>query len=140
MHHEEYDHDTIGVETIQPEFVPVYFARDPQEAGQLRTLFEQHDVPVLLDDGMDGEYLTAGRGVPVLVPEELHERASELLAEAGGAVPLCARDDDEEDEDFVEEDEEEIDDDFDDLDDLDDDFDEEEDDDFDGDFDDDEDL
>jgi hypothetical protein len=136
MHREEKLNASVGLQTLQPEFVPVVFAADPREAAQVRSLFEQYDIPVLLDDGLEGEYLAAGRGIPVLVPEELHERAALLLGEADAPViEFAGRDDDEEEEDFVEDDDEEVDDDFDDLDDLDDDFEEEEDDDVEADFD-----
>lgn len=122
------EEETLGVATAHAEFVPVTFAVDRAAAEDLLALFERHNVPALLDDEATDEPHIGGlsRGVAVLVPEQMHDAATALMAR------------DDEDEDGYEDgddDFEDDDDDFDDLDDLDDDYDEEEDDDFDDDVD-----
>lgn len=139
MDYETWSEDAVGVETLHPEFVPVTFAGDQESAQRLRVVLEQHNIPALIDDlaAADDVFAAMRRGVPVLVPESMHERASDVLAlqECGAKDLSCAGDDD--DEEF-EEDDDEFDEEFDDLDDLDDDYDDEdEDDDLDADVDDD---
>jgi hypothetical protein len=136
----------MGVETIHPEFVPVVFASDLESAEDYRALLERYNIPALIDDetGCEHTYTALGRGVPVLVPDQMHDRASEVLAGGDSELPVwCASDDDvdeEDDDDYYddddddaddEDDEDEDDDDddfddegFDDLDDLDDDYEE----------------
>lgn len=114
-------------------FVPVAFTSDRADAEKLLTLFERHDIPGMINAGPLGDEVLGelDRGVPVLVPADLHDFATALMA----------RDDDEDDDDLYDDDDDEFeDDDLDDLDDLDDDFDEDEDDDFDPDIDEEEDV
>jgi len=116
--------------TGHAEFVPAAFACDREQAHRLIELLERHQVPGILDDaGCSAALGGLGRGIPVLVPAQMHDSATEILAE-----------DDEEDDDLYDDDDDFEDDDLDDLDDLDDDFDEEEDDDFDPEVADDDDL
>jgi len=124
----------LSVAARHPEFVPVTFAVHREEAEHVLALLERHHVPGMIDSDSNGELLRGlERGVPVLVPEQMHELATEIIA---------ARDDDDDmdDDDLYEDDDDLDDDDLDDLDDLDDDYDDDEDDDFDPDVDEDEDL
>lgn len=143
--------ESLGLDVCHREFVPVTFARDHESAAHLRSMLEQQNVPALVDDLSAAEdvFAVLGRGVPILVPEQMHERASEIVAELEGGVadPACIADDDDEDGDYYddddddddveedddddddlddddEEDDEDLDEDFDDLDDLDDDYEE----------------
>jgi hypothetical protein len=131
-------HSTIEEESVSTavgqevaghrEFVPVAFAASSAQAQELLALLERHNVPGMLGDGADRDLCEGlGRGIPVLVPEQMHDAATEVVAQ-------------DDDEDEFEDDDDFEDDDFDDLDDLDDDYDDEEEDDFDPDVDEDEDL
>lgn len=124
---------SLGIGARHAEFVPVTFATGREEAERLLALLERHHVPGMMDSDPEGELLRGlERGIPVLVPEHVHELATEIIAQDD--------DDMDEDDDLYEDDDDLDDDDLDDLDDLDDDYDEEEDDDFDPDVDEDEDL
>ena len=85
-------------ETTEPEssgdegdYVPAFFARDMEEAGEYCELLADHDIPARagIEDELtaeDSEHRTAGRrgmthGVPVLVPETLLDEASEIIAD-----------------------------------------------------------
>lgn len=110
------------------EFVPVAFAASRAQAQELIALLERHNVPGMLDIEPGADLCGGlGRGIPVLVPEQMHDAATEVIAQ-------------DDDEDEFDDDDDFEDDDFDDLDDLDDDYDDEEEDDFDPDVDEDEDL
>ncbi len=131
MLHEAIDPEHADVLTLHPEFVPVAIAANGTLAADMCAMLERQNVPAILDDDAEGAQLYTGlnRGVPVLVPAQMHDLATVVLAQ----------DDDEAfEEEIFDDDDEEFDDDFDDLDDLDDDYeDEDDDDDFDGDFEDD---
>ncbi len=124
----------VGVETVHPEFVPVVFADDRKSAAFLKELLERHNIVVIIDDERTEEepYTVLPRGVPVLVPEEMHDRASEIVAAQEESLRTTDsaksnEDYDDEDEEF-EDDDEEYEDDFDDedFDDLDDEYEDEE--------------
>lgn len=69
------------------DFVAVLFARNILEAGFYKTLLEDHDITVLLDQDSDEnvELSHSGQGVPVLVPSEQLEEA-ELVVEQRSEV------------------------------------------------------
>jgi hypothetical protein len=83
------------------DFVPVVFAEGREKAEQLRAVLETHHIPTLIDppdpDGLD--VVSSGTGVPLLVPSDMFDEATEILA--------VQDDEDEEDmeEDFDDEDE-----------------------------------
>jgi len=113
-------------ESPHREFVPVVFARDRSEAELYRSILEWVAIPTLIEDVRDASRLSwAVRGaVPVLVPEHLHDTASDLIAKLEGD-PEAEFDDDYYDDDDDLDDDDDDDDDLDDDDDDDDDFEEE---------------
>jgi hypothetical protein len=137
MVHQEFGQPALGVETLHSEFVPVLFAAGMGQARSCKALLEANNIPVVLESerGLDKIYSVFARSIPVLVPDGMHDRASELIAEAErcGAAGLRCSGDEEEDEEFDDDlddddlDDEDFDDDFDDFDDDDEeeDFDEE---------------
>ena len=91
------------------EYVPVTYARTPDEAERYRQLLEDHDVPAVVDEdyepGASPAWKSTGAGVPVLVPESLLEDAREFLAEIEEMAALPDEEDevydDEEDDDLT---------------------------------------
>ena len=85
--------DDGTIDDAQPphgEFVAAVIARTMDEAEALREFLEDHDIPVILgnqpgrrDSAKGGADAGPVRGVPVLVPEELLDEASEIIAECG---------------------------------------------------------
>jgi hypothetical protein len=123
-----------GTEAPHTEFVPVVFAADLEEAQAYRALLEAYNIPVLLDSERGGDriYSTFSKSVPVLVPDHLHDQASNLVAEAEQiGVPEVLFAEDDEDGDYADDDFDEDDDDDLDEDDDEEDFDDEFEDDFD---------
>ncbi len=110
-----------GIRSGIVDFVPAVFANDLIEAQRLKELLEERDIPVLIEtaDAERHDGLTLPSGIPVLVPTEMFEEATEILA--------AIDEDDVEESSEEESDEEEDYDDYDDedLDDYDDDYDEE---------------
>ncbi len=136
MQYEQFDQEKVGVATLHPEFVPAVFASDPDHAEEIRIMLEQHGIPAWVGNLSGDEiiYTSLGRGLPVMVPEDLHDQASAAIAVLENASDLKCGVDDEEEDDFFEDDDDDDDyedDDFDDLDDLDDDYDDDLDDDLD---------
>lgn len=142
MRIQEYERPGPGTEALHNEFVPVFFAPGMVRARDFKALLESNNIPVVLESerGADEIYSAFARAIAVLVPESMHDRASDIVAEAercGAAGLECDEDDelddgDDFDDDFDDDldedlDEEfgEFDDDFDDDDDDDDDFDDE---------------
>jgi hypothetical protein len=109
------------------EFVPVIFARDVDQAEKIKSLLEDCGIPTLVDvDDRDLPWPAPFTPrVPLLVPEELQDTASEIVAEIENQ-PAAGFDEDDMDDDsaddgFAEDDEFEEDDDeegFDDDDDF----------------------
>ena len=125
--------DQVGLDTMPPEFVPVTFAATREDADRVRDILDSFNIPALSDDSGAGECADAvlGRGLPVLVPEHMHDRASDVIAELESATSEdvilnnTAEDEDYDDE-GDEEGDDDVDDDFDELDDdLDEDFEDE---------------
>ena len=113
--------------------VAVAFADTAEDAEHYCSALDHMDVPALIgcQDQAGVARARAASGMPVLVPEHLQDRASEILAclEATASDDWDDEDEDEEEEDdYVDDDEDE---DFDPDDDFDDDFDEDEDEDLD---------
>lgn len=125
------------------QLVPVIYARTITEAEYYKGLLTSNDIPATIEEEAEpGEPAgPAGRGVPVLVPDQLLDEASEILAEheeaeedeelneyedLDGEDELDEDLEDEEldDDDDLDDDDEDLDDDEDDLDDYDDDLDE----------------
>ena len=133
---DEFNQEQGGVATLPPEFVPVSFTSCSEQVEEIRGVLERNDIPVIIGDAPVGVYTSLGRGIPLLVPNEMHDRASEIVADYEELVQANYgvdddEDDDDLDDDFYDDDDEEYDDDFDDLDDLDDDYDDDLDDDLD---------
>jgi len=88
------------------DFVPAVFAKDAQEAETFSELLKDHDIPAICGHGDTKDpakgpvAAVAGmtHGVPVLVPEELLDEASEVIADRENTPEFCLDDDDEEDE------------------------------------------
>jgi hypothetical protein len=108
-----------------PQLVPVTFAATLTEAEFLKSFLEDRDIPALVESEHSevGGIPSMTRGIPILVPSNRLEEASELVEShqrtTGSSV------DQDEDEDLDEEDEEDFDDE--DEEDLDEDLDEDED-------------
>ena len=64
------------------DFVAILFARNITEAEFSKTLLEDHDITVLIDDVNDDQdvYPETGQGVPILVPHDQVDEA-ELIIE-----------------------------------------------------------
>lgn len=144
--------ETFGIgdvtrDTELSEFVPVVFAKNEEEAEQIKMLLEENAIPILVED--DGFGLTGvpalRRGIPLLVPDELLEEASGLVADkkrrlTDADVRFDMDEDEEYDEDYDDLDDEDEEDEDEDEDEDDEDEDDEDDDDDDEDEDEDEDL
>ena len=65
------------------------FAADWAEADGYRVLLETANIPALIKASGDDAMLdlTAGGAVPVLVPEQLHDEASEIIAGVEASTP-----------------------------------------------------
>ncbi|MCG3136262.1 MAG: hypothetical protein HJJLKODD_00088 [Phycisphaerae bacterium] len=104
------------------EYVPVVFAADPDFAEEIKTVLAQGGIPTLIE----GEELETGiaplqpRRIAVLVPEEWHEEATELVLQLEQELQ-AGFEEEEEEEEFEDDDEY-----FDDEDELEDDFGDEE--------------
>jgi hypothetical protein len=85
------------------DFVPLLFARNLAEAEFYKSLLEEHDIPVLIEDeNTESMGLPdPGRGVPVLVPDEQLVAAEDILEQRGGFsedADLAEFEDDEEED------------------------------------------
>jgi hypothetical protein len=107
-----YDPDSLGQESGS--YVPAFFARDQEEAEEYCELLSDHDIPARCesdgdsladaDEDDEDEQRAAGRrgmthGVPVLVPENLLDEASEVIADREDFADFDDDEDDEDDED-----------------------------------------
>ena len=69
------------------DYVPVLFVRMPAEADEYVELLNDHDIPAVVADrdAEEGKPFVVpqspGRGIPVLVPENLLDDASEVIAD-----------------------------------------------------------
>jgi len=91
------------------DFVAAVFARDAKEAQSYRELLSDHEIPAIcgLDAALeeDDESKTKARrtsmthGVPVLVPEDLLDEASEVIADRENLTELGLDEMEEDDED-----------------------------------------
>ena len=62
------------------ELIPVVYARNLTEAEFYRSLLEDHDIPVLIEEiGPSAESSAAEMGVPVLVPEDNLIEARDII-------------------------------------------------------------
>ena len=130
MPNEQFGERELLSESGFHQFVPVVFADSPMEAERYRSLLEDRDIPVVLQETLptsDQSGLSVW-DVPVLVPDELLNDASEIISSSTAPDEDDNGYDDEDD--YLEQEEEQ------------DDLDEDEDDDYglDEDFDDDEDA
>ncbi len=103
------DEEYLPSEGEGSQFVSVMFARNGEDAERYRELLEDHGVPAIigqehapqaLDDSPPRPSMT--RGVEVMVPEELLDEASEIIADREDLDEFTAIDDgmdDDEDED-----------------------------------------
>lgn len=97
------DPQTCGRAGDQSEYVPAIFARSASHAENFKEALEECGIPTLVEmrGGDDSPLSTLTRRVPVLVPAEMLEDASEVLAriEQKFKDGLDGDDDPEEDED-----------------------------------------
>jgi hypothetical protein len=130
MPNEQFGERELLSESGFHQFVPVVFADSPMEAERYRSLLENRDIPVVLQEALPTSDRSSSGiwDVPVLVPDELLNDASEIISSS--AAPDDDDDYDDDDDDYIEQDDQQ------------DDLDEDEDDDYglDDDFDDDEDV
>lgn len=103
-----YDNDyDVGSEDLG-KYVPVIYARSPEEAEKYRQLLEDHDIPAMVDEDYEPGPSRASRkaieSVPVLVPQSLLEDAREFITEIEEITALSNEEDDlyddEDEEDF----------------------------------------
>jgi len=133
MPNEQFGERELLSESGFHQFVPVVFADSPMEAEHYRSLLEDRDIPVVLQETLptpDQSGLSVW-DVPVLVPDELLNDASEIISSSAAPDDDDGNGyDDDDDDDYLEQDDQQ------------DDLDEDEDDDYglDEDFDDDEDA
>lgn len=98
------------------EYVPVIFAENLELASRIKSLLECRGFPTLVEWESNG-HLGAGvinRRIPVLVPEEMQDDASEIVARAEMADYDDTDDDDDDDdtEVFDDDDDDDVDEDF----------------------------
>jgi len=130
---DEYDDQPAGVailEDLRPEncgraqdlaeYVPVIFAHSPIHANDFTTALEENGIPTLveLDGAGESPLRLLTRRVPILVPAEMLEEASEMIARIEQRITAGFDDDQVEDEDENEDDLDDEDDDDGDDDDL----------------------
>ena len=79
---EDFRPENCGRAEDLAEYVPVIFARSPIQADDFTTALEDHGIPTLieLDVAGDSPLRLLTRRVPVLVPAEMLEEASEMIA------------------------------------------------------------
>jgi hypothetical protein len=75
----------------EQKYVPVFSARDPEEAERYRDLFEDHDIAAVIGSPEDADAET--EGVPVLVPWACQEEAREIIADLEDSDVLEVEDD-----------------------------------------------
>jgi hypothetical protein len=112
------------------EYVPVIFAQHTGEAEDFKCVLEEFGIPTLIESSSNtfSPLSALSRRVPVLVPGEMLEDASELVAQVEQQIAVQFDDYDGVDDDDVDDDDDDDDiDEFDDDDDDDDDLDEDED-------------
>ena len=139
MPNEQFGERELLSESGFHQFVPVVFADSPMEAERYRSLLEDRDIPVILQETLptsDQSGLSVW-DVPVLVPDELLNDASEIISSSTAPDEDDNGYDDEDDYLEQEEEQDDLDEDEDEDDGLDEDFDDDEDAD---DYEDDEDL
>ncbi len=91
------------------DFVPVVFARSPEEAERYQELLSDHDIPAMTGgDGDSGGDVAQSansssggmsRGVPVMVPDVLLDEASEIIADREDVDEFALEEDEVEEED-----------------------------------------
>ena len=91
------------------DFVPVVFARSPEEAERYQELLSDHDIPAMTGGDADADRDVApsakphsggiSRGVPVMVPEVLLDEASEIIADREDVDEFALEEDEVEEED-----------------------------------------
>ncbi len=106
------------------EYVPVIFARHADEAENYKCVLEDVGIPTLIESNSDtiSPLSVLSRRVPVLVPGEMLEDASEIIARVEQRIPVPLDDHEGADEDEDDDDDEDEDDDDDDDDDDDEDL------------------
>lgn len=90
--------------SLVSEFVPVIFARNIEEAQCVQIALEQLGIPTLVECGAYDRLSLdlVPRRVPVLVPEDMQDQASEIVARIERRL-VNGFDEDEMDDDFMEE-------------------------------------
>ena len=108
------------------EYVPVIFAQHAGEAETYKCVLEDLGIPTLIESNSNtlSPLSVLSRRVPVLVPGEMLEDASEIIARVEQRIPVqfdghegADEDEDDDDDEYDDDDEDDDDDDDDDLDD-----------------------
>jgi hypothetical protein len=63
------------------DYQPVVYARDDEQAEQLRDLLIDHDVPAMIQEDEYGDHLATAKGIPVVVPTAYLNEAGEVIEE-----------------------------------------------------------
>jgi len=78
----EHDKPADEAEDVDPTgYEPVTYCRDERQAEQFRDLLIDHDIPAILPDSDDEQYVAADDGVAVLVPISSADEARDVLEE-----------------------------------------------------------
>lgn len=116
---DEYDDRPAGAATLEDfrpencgrahdlaEYVPVIFAHSPIHADDFTAALEENGIPTLveLDGAGDSPLRLLTRRVPILVPAEMLEEASEMIARIEQRIIAGVDDDEDDDEDENEDD------------------------------------
>ena len=130
MPSEQFDERELLSESCFHQFVPVVFADSPVEAEHYRSLLEDRNIPAIVQEALptSSEFASSAWDVPVLVPDELLNDASEVISST--AAPDNDDDGEYDDDDYLEQEEQQDEDEDEDDDDdygLDEDFDDDED-------------
>lgn len=98
MQNDAMQSEQVGTDTVHPEFVPVLFATEMEHARRIKRLLENNNIPTMLDHDLSGEvaYTVLPRGIGVLVPDQMHTLASEIIAsdEGDDGMEVAAGEDD----------------------------------------------
>ncbi len=105
----ENDFDQNWEEDLYEDYVPVAYGRDDDQAAQLVDILNDHEIPAEVGEAAEN---APGQGIPVLVPADLVDEATEIIEDYEGLEGLVLANDEydgDEDEDEEEEGLEELD-------------------------------
>lgn len=99
------------------EFVPVIFAEGLARAQRIKNVLEELGIPTIVHfpEYSTGRFAMPAKRTPVLVPEDMHDDASEVVARMEKEITAGFDDDDDDDDlddDFFDDDDDDLDDDY----------------------------